>query len=218
MDERREKSIFHLLPPGVCLLEKFALKFFDIALFQIAIFMYKFHNNVLPAAFHSFVAKVASVHNYNTRFAAKHSYYPPDARTNYGKFNIRFQGPSVWNAIDDNVKSSFFISVFKKRLKDQYVERYLGLLALLLLLLLLSSSYPAPNLMNFLINIFISIYVLCCFVFVYSVCRTKLVVNICKNWLPIIIYLSVILGSQYSLNLFLLSNKCKTKTRQKREK
>jgi len=30
------------------------IKFFDIALFQIAIFMYKFHDNVLPAAFHCF--------------------------------------------------------------------------------------------------------------------------------------------------------------------
>ena len=30
------------------------IKFFDIALFQIAIFIYKFHNNVLPVAFHSF--------------------------------------------------------------------------------------------------------------------------------------------------------------------
>ena len=28
------------------------IKFFDIALFQIAIFIYKFHNNVLPAARH----------------------------------------------------------------------------------------------------------------------------------------------------------------------
>ena len=86
--------------------------------------MYKFHNNVLPAAFHSFFAKITSVHNYNTRFAAKPSYHLPYARNNYGKFNIRFQGPSVWNDIDDNVKSSSFISVFKKRLKDQYVERY----------------------------------------------------------------------------------------------
>ena len=79
--------------------------------------------SVLPAAFHSFFTKVTSVHNYNTRFAAKHSYYLPYAGTNY-KFNIRFQGPAVWNAIDDNVKLSSFISVFKKRLKDQYVERY----------------------------------------------------------------------------------------------
>ena len=59
-------------------------------------------------------------------------HYLPYARTNYGQFNIRFQGPAVWNAIDDNVKLSIddnvklssFISVFKKRLKDQYVERY----------------------------------------------------------------------------------------------
>ena len=60
------------------------------------------------------------------------------------------------------------------------------------------------------------VYVLCCCVFVYSVCRPKLVVNICINWLPIIVNLSVILSSQYSLNLFLFFNKCK-KTRQKRE-
>ena len=80
--------------------------------------MYKFHNNVLPAAFHSFFTKVKSVHNYNTRFAAKHSYYLPYARlTNCGKFNIRFQGPAVWNVIDDNVKLSFFVTVFKKTIE-----------------------------------------------------------------------------------------------------
>ena len=40
------------------------IKFFDIALFQIAIIvMNKFHNNVLPAAFHCFLTKVTSVHN-----------------------------------------------------------------------------------------------------------------------------------------------------------
>ena len=77
--------------------------------------MYKFHNNVLPAAFHSFFTKVTSVHNYNTRLAAKH--YLPYARTNYGKFNIRFQGPAVWNVIDDNVKLSFFVTVFKKTIE-----------------------------------------------------------------------------------------------------
>ena len=86
--------------------------------------MYKFHDNVLPAAFHCFFTKVSSVHNYNTRFAAKHSYYLPYAGTNYGKFNIRFQGPSIWNTIDDNVKLLSSIPVFKKRLRDQYFERY----------------------------------------------------------------------------------------------
>ena len=79
---------------------------------------------LLHSTIFSFFTKVTSVPNYNTRFAAKHCYYLPYARTNYGKFNIRFQGPSVWNTIDDNVKSSSSISVFKKRLKDQYFERY----------------------------------------------------------------------------------------------
>ena len=79
--------------------------------------MYKFRNNVLPAAFHSFFTKVTSVRNYNTRFAAKHPYHLPYARTNYGKFNIRFQGPSVWYTIDNNVKLSSSISVFKKTIE-----------------------------------------------------------------------------------------------------
>ena len=88
--------------------------------------MYKLHNNVLPASFYSVFTKVTSVnvHNYNTRFVAKHSYYLPYARTIYGKFNIRFQGPSVWNTTDDNLKISSSKSVFKKRLKNQYFERY----------------------------------------------------------------------------------------------
>ena len=83
-------------------------------------------NFIMCCRLHSilFCTKVTSIHNYNTRLAAKHSYYLPYARTNYGKFNIRFQGPSVWNTIDDNVKLSSSISVFKKRLKDQYFERY----------------------------------------------------------------------------------------------
>ena len=41
---------------------------------------------------------------YNTRPAAKQSYYLPFVRTNYGKFNIRFQGPSIWNCIDKDIK------------------------------------------------------------------------------------------------------------------
>ena len=40
--------------------------------------------------------------------------------------------------------------------------------------------------------------------FVYCVCRPKLVVNICINWLPIIINLSVILGSQCSSIFFFM--------------
>ena len=58
-----------------------------------ATFTYKFYNQLLPTAFHSFFTKITNIHKYNTGLAAKQSYYLPFVRTNYGKFNIRFQGP-----------------------------------------------------------------------------------------------------------------------------
>ena len=99
------------------------IKFFDLVTFYIAIFMYKFHNELLPIAFHSFFTRVTNIHNYNTRLAAKQSYYLPSVRTNYGKFNIRFQGPSIWNSIDDHIKLSS-ASMFKKKMQVEYLERY----------------------------------------------------------------------------------------------
>ena len=49
------------------------------------------------------------------------SYYLPKARTNYGIFIIRFQGPSVWNSIDEDIKSSS-LSLFKKKMKQQFIK------------------------------------------------------------------------------------------------
>ena len=94
--------------------------FFDLVTFLIAIFMYKFHNQLLPSAFQSFFSKVDKIHSYNTRHAAKQSYYLPKARTNYDKFNVRFQGPVVWNAKDDDIKFSS-ISLFKEKLKQNFI-------------------------------------------------------------------------------------------------
>ena len=55
----------------------------------------------------------------NTRRNLDQSYYLPKARTNYGIFNIRFQGPSEWNSIDEDIKSSS-LSLFKRKMKQQF--------------------------------------------------------------------------------------------------
>ena len=65
-------------------------KLFDLVAFHIAIFMHKFHNQLLPATFQSYLTRVTNVHSYSDRFASKQSYYIPYARTNYGKLNVRF--------------------------------------------------------------------------------------------------------------------------------
>ena len=38
------------------------IKFYDLVTFHIATFMYKFHNQLLPTAFHSFFTKVTNIH------------------------------------------------------------------------------------------------------------------------------------------------------------
>ena len=89
------------------------MKLYDLVTFHIALFMHKFHNNSLPSNFDAFFNSVLNIHNYNTRSAANQSYYLPRARTNYGIFNIPFQGPKVWNSLGKDIKSTPFSKLKK---------------------------------------------------------------------------------------------------------
>ena len=84
------------------------IKLHDLVSYQIAIFMYRYKNRLLPLVFNNLFTEVSEVHQYNTRSAAKQSYYIPKVRTNYGKCNIRFQAPMIWNAINEQVKTGSF--------------------------------------------------------------------------------------------------------------
>jgi len=85
--------------------------------------MHKYHNQLLPSVFNSFFTKVDQVQSYNTGQASKFSYYLPKVRTNYGKFNIRFQGHMIWNSIDEDFKRSS-LSLFKLKLKELLTDNY----------------------------------------------------------------------------------------------
>ena len=86
-------------------------------------FMYDYHSGNLPDTFNSFFLPVNQRHKYNTRLASRSSYCLPRARTNYGKFNIRFIGAKVWNQIDEKMKNESK-SKFKKVLKSDLLESY----------------------------------------------------------------------------------------------
>ena len=85
--------------------------------------MFKFHHQMLQPAFKMFFTAVENVHNYNTCSLSTQAYYLPRIRTNYGKFNVRFQGPIVWNAIDFHVKSLSFRKL-KNNLKQDFMSKY----------------------------------------------------------------------------------------------
>ena len=73
--------------------------------------------------FDTLFTSIADIHTYKTRSAANQSYYLPRARTNYGRFNIRFQGPKVWNSLGKNVKSTS-CRKFKENLKQELLSNY----------------------------------------------------------------------------------------------
>ena len=67
---------------------------------------------------------VSSIHSYNTRLASKSSLYLPHARTNYGIFNIRYNGAKIWNTIDIEVRN-LPKKHFIKKLKNNYLNTYI---------------------------------------------------------------------------------------------
>ena len=99
------------------------LKIKDLVHFHNALFMFHYYHNQLPNAYINFFQSVSSVHQYKTRLASKASYYTAPIRTNYGKFSIKFMGPTVWNQIDGKLKNSSLKS-FKQKIKESLLETY----------------------------------------------------------------------------------------------
>ena len=83
--------------------------------------MHKLHNNNLPIVFNNYFIPVNQIHNYNTRLASKSSYSIPKIRTNYGIFDLRYQGAKVWNALDEAQKMLSFSSL-KKNFKAKLIS------------------------------------------------------------------------------------------------
>ena len=75
-------------------------------------------------AFNRFFELASSKHNYNTRSAKKCSYYIGPVRTNYGKFNLRYRGAILWNALIEDLKNENFLA-FKYKIKRKLMEFYI---------------------------------------------------------------------------------------------
>ena len=69
----------------------YIMKFRDVIHYLNHVFMFKFYYNLLPSTLHYFFTSISSRHKYNTRLSSKSAFFIPTARTNYGKFNIRFK-------------------------------------------------------------------------------------------------------------------------------
>ena len=107
----------------LCLLSLTFLNFKIILSVKLS-FMHQFNTGKLPKIFDSlFVKWISCKHNVNTRFAFRSTFYLPKTRTNYGKFNIRFNGPKLWNELDERFKCRTS-NQFKKEVTSHFVSLY----------------------------------------------------------------------------------------------
>ena len=59
------------------------LKMNDLVEYYVAIFMFKYNNNLLPPVFKKFFVSVSNIHKYQTRSATKENFYIPKSKTNW---------------------------------------------------------------------------------------------------------------------------------------
>ena len=117
------KIRFIILLGGSPLFKKLSiLKMNDLIEYYVAIFMFKYNNNLLPLVFKNVFVSVSTIHKYQTRSATKENFYIPKAKTNYGKFNIRFQGAKTWNAIEESLRKVGSLKKFRYNLKSTVIK------------------------------------------------------------------------------------------------
>ena len=68
--------------------------------------------------------RALNIHKYQTRSATKQNFNIPKAKTNNGKFNIRFQGAKTWNAIEESLGKVGNLKKFEYNLKSTVIKLY----------------------------------------------------------------------------------------------
>ena len=93
------------------------MKFSNINIYLIGLFMYKWFHKKTSTMFTDFFIENTLVHQYNTRIS--HHLHVPKFKTNLGKRSIKYQGVIIWNSIINNgISLSLSEGSFKYHLKS----------------------------------------------------------------------------------------------------
>ena len=101
------------LSPTKPIFEKFnTLDIFDMYKKEVAVFMFKYKNDMLPVSFEKFFIVNGENHNYNTRNRNDFEIQIHKAKT------IFTMGPKIWNQLPNKIKSVTKFGQFKTCLKS----------------------------------------------------------------------------------------------------
>ena len=85
--------------------------------------MFALNHSLLPSKFNNYFSLNKQVHSYATRHA--NDFHLPSCRTNLRKFSVSFQGPTYYNSIENDIKESNSLHLFKTKLKKKIIYELL---------------------------------------------------------------------------------------------
>lgn len=102
------------------------LKVFDLFDHCCALFVYKFKNNYLPSVCATLVSLNPRYNNDNMSYSLRlvSEFTIPFARTSIRERCITVRGPKIWSNLDEDIKNSLSISIFKKKLSNFHINKY----------------------------------------------------------------------------------------------
>jgi hypothetical protein len=89
---------------------------------ELATFMYKHENGLLPSVFDDLFIKHSDIHGLNTR--NKDCLRLPFVRKVFCEKSIKYAAVKVWNSVDNNTKSSSSVKQFRNVYKKQLIQCY----------------------------------------------------------------------------------------------
>ena len=95
------------------------LKFHDIYLIQLGLFMYSYQNRTLPLKFHCKFTLQSQVHSYGTRNSCK--FRLPFCSTRTKQFSVFYQGPKFYNTLNTIIMNASSPFPLKEHLRHLFV-------------------------------------------------------------------------------------------------
>ena len=99
------------------------LKVKDIYNLQVLKFVYESLNKLSIVQFQNYYRYQNNVHNYNIRNQYR-LYANQRVRTKYGESTLHYMGTRLWNSIDDDIKVSKSVNIFKKANRNKFINAY----------------------------------------------------------------------------------------------
>ena len=89
--------------------------------YNVALFMYKHSNDMLPSLFDDFFCKVSDIHHHNTRKSSSQHLYISFRNTTRGQKMFSYCGATIWNFILNEIDPNCSIGLFKKQIRHIFL-------------------------------------------------------------------------------------------------